>query len=98
MSKTAQRADTDMMNGLFGATGCNPDGTVGQNAFTSMADQMMEAHFFDTSSAANAMGMGIDGNVVFVESADSHGMHQVSSICPMCCCLGLIKSGACVCL
>ncbi len=41
----------DLVNGLFGATGCNPDGSIGQNAFTSVADQAIESHFFgmDTS-------------------------------------------------
>lgn len=34
------------LNNLFDATGCNPDGTLGQNAFTSFVDQTLHSHLF----------------------------------------------------
>ena len=51
------------MNGLFGANGCNPDGSIGQNAFTSMADRMMDSHFLSSDTMAGVP----NGGVMFVE-------------------------------
>lgn len=70
----------DFMNGVFGASGCNPDGTVGQNAFTSMADRMMESHFFDVQQSM----AGMDPNVVFVDNDSfQHGPSPQAMHAPM---------------
>lgn len=43
---TFHSVDMSFLNNLFDATGCNPDGSLGQNAFTSFVDQTLNSHLF----------------------------------------------------
>ena len=37
----------EFMNGLFGGLTCNPDGSIGQNAFTGLIDRSIESNFLE---------------------------------------------------
>eukprot|EP01032_Pedospumella_encystans_P015555 gene15555-17782_t len=81
----------DLFNHLLGAEGCNVDGTVGSNPFTSLVDNMFETQFlsggaqFQSSSdgvyfAEEGGGQSITANAMQNNSAMSSGWHQQSSM------------------
>ena len=57
--------EMDLFNHLLGSEGCNVDGTVGSNPFTSLVDNVFENQFV---SGPGFQSSG-DGGVYFVDEA-----------------------------
>jgi hypothetical protein len=57
----------DLLGHLLGSEGCNVDGSIGSNPFTSLVDHVFESNFAD-------FGQMPAENAVFVE--ESMGMYQ----------------------
>ncbi len=58
----------DLFNHLLGSEGCNVDGTVGSNPFTSLVDSMFETQFLSGGGAQAQFQSSSDG-VYFAEDA-----------------------------
>lgn len=56
----------DLFNHLLGSEGCNVDGTVGSNPFTSLVDNMFETQFL---SGGGAQFQSSSDGVYFAEDA-----------------------------
>lgn len=60
----------DLFNHLLGTEGCNVDGTVGSNPFTSLVNNVFETQFLSDSGSFQSASDG----VYFAEDGTSEGI------------------------
>lgn len=69
------------LDNVFGAAGCNPDGTVGQNAFTRFVDASMDGSLVQEQAQQTEMMQEM--NAIDVMQHQSMGGGSHSSVQPM---------------